>query len=86
MKQGYGYDQKLLDEHLEKVNKLVRDNVLQEKDRNQQDPKPISLMLTRNPFLPNLTAVVRKNWNILQTNKNLQELLQKHPGFGRRKH
>ena len=67
-----GYDQKLVDEQLEKVDKLVRDDLLQEKDQEQQDPKRIR-------FLPNRTAVVRKNWNILQTSKNLMELLQEHP-------
>ena len=34
-----GYDQRLVDEQLEEVNKLVRDNLLQEKDQEQQDPK-----------------------------------------------
>ena len=77
MKQGY--DQKLVDEQLEKVDKLVRDDLLQEKDQEQQDPKRIPLILTYSRFLPNLTAVVRKNWNILQTNKNLRELFQEHP-------
>ena len=60
-----GYDQKLVDEQLEKVDKLVRDDLLQEKDQEQQDPKGIPLILTYNRFLSNLTAVVRKNWNIL---------------------
>ena len=74
-----GYDQKLVDEQLEKVDKLVRDDLLQEKDQEQQDPKRIPLILTYSRFLPNLTAVGRKNWNILQTNKNLRELFQEHP-------
>ena len=77
MKQGY--DQKLVDEQLEKVDKLVRDDLLQEKDQEQQDPKRIPLILTYSRFLPNLTAVGRKNWNILQTNKNLRELFQEQP-------
>ena len=77
MKQGY--DQKLVDEQLEKVDKLVRDDLLQEKDQEQQDPKGISLILTYSRFLPNLTAVVCENWNILQTNKNLRELFQEQP-------
>ena len=72
MKQGY--DQKLVDEHLEKVDKLVRDDLLQEKDQEQQDPKRIPLILTYSRFLLNLTAVTCKNWNILHTNKNLPEL------------
>ena len=74
-----GYDQKLVDEQLEKVDKLVRDNLLQVKDQGQQDPKRIPLILTYNQFLPSLTVVVHKNWNILQTNKNQQKLLQEHP-------
>ena len=77
MKQGS--DQKLAAEQLEKVDELVRDDLLQEKDQEQQDPKGISLILTYSRFLPNLTAVVRENWNILQTNKNLRELFQEQP-------
>ena len=73
MKQGY--DQRLVDEPSEKVNKLARDGRLQEKD--QQDQKRVPLIY--NQFLPNLTAVVCKNRNILQTNKNLRELFQEHP-------
>ena len=60
-----GYDEKLVDEQLKRVDKLVRDDLLQEKDQEQQDPKGIPLILTYNRFLSNLTAVVRKNWNIL---------------------
>ena len=77
MKQGY--DQKLVDEQLEKVDKLARDYLLQEKDQEQQDPKRIPLTLTYNRFLPNLTAVARKNWHILQTNKSLRESFQEQP-------
>ena len=70
-----GYDQKLVDEQLEKFDKLSRDDLLQEKDQEQQDSKRIPLILTYIQFLPNLTAVVLKNWNILQTNKNLPEFM-----------
>ena len=44
-------------EQLEKVDKLVRDDLLQEKERGQQDRIP----LTYNGFSPKLTAAVRKN-------------------------
>ena len=74
-----GYDQKLIDKQLEKVDKLVRDDLQQEKDQEQQDPKRIPLILTYNRFLSNLKAVVRKSWNILQTNKSLRELFQEQP-------
>ena len=56
----------------------MRDDLLQEKDE-EQDPKGILLILTYNRFLPNLTAVVGNNWNILETSKNLQDLFQEHP-------
>ena len=69
-----GYNQKL-----EKVDKHVRDNLLQERDRGKQDSKRISLILTYRQFVPNFTTDVWKNWNVPQTNKNLWELFQKHP-------
>ena len=71
-----GYDQKLFDEQLEEIDKLVRDDLLQKKDKEQQDPKCIPWILTYSRFLSNLTAVVRKNWNVLQTNKNLKEIIE----------
>ena len=72
-------DQKRADEQLEKVDKLVKDDLLQEKDQEQQGPKRIPLILTYNRFLPKLTAVFRKNWSIVQTSKNLLELFKEHP-------
>ena len=66
------------EERLEKVDKLLRDNLQQEKDWEQQDSKRIPLILTYNQLLPNLTTAVRKNWNILQTKKTLRELFQEH--------
>ena len=64
-----GFNQNLVsNEQLEKVDKLVRDDLLQDQDWEQQDLKRFPLILTYHRFLPNLTAVVRKNWNILQTN------------------
>ena len=74
-----GHDQNFVDEELEKVDKLLRHDLLQEKDQEQQDPKPIQLILTYNQFLPNLTAAIHKNWNILWTNKNLWDLFPEHP-------
>ena len=61
----------------EKFDKLARDNPPQGKDQEQLDLKYIPLILTY-WFLTNPAAVARKNWNILQTNKNLQELFQEH--------
>ena len=52
--------------------------LLKEKDQEQQDPKCIKLILRYNRFLPNLTAVVHKNWRTLYPNTNLQELFQEH--------
>ena len=44
-------------EQLENVDKLVREDLLQEKERGQQDRIP----LTYNGFSPNLAAAVHKN-------------------------
>ena len=76
LKEGFG--QKPADKQLKKVDKLVKDDTLQEKDGEQQDTKRIPLILTYIRFLPNLTAFACKNWKILQTNKKLRELYQEH--------
>ena len=74
-----GYDKKFVDKELGKIKNLVSDDLVREKNQEQQNPKCIPLILTYKQFLPNLSAVVCKNWNILQTNKNLQRLFQEHP-------
>ena len=56
-----GYEQKLVDGKLGKVEKLVRDDLPQEKDGKQQDTKCITLILTYIRFLPNLTVADCKN-------------------------
>ena len=53
-----GYDQKLVDEQLEKVHNLVRDDLPQEKYLEKQDLRRIPLILTYSRFLLNLTVVV----------------------------
>ena len=53
-----GYNQKLVDEQLEKVHKLVRDDLPQEKYLEKQDLRRIPLILTYSRFLLNLTVVV----------------------------
>ena len=85
------YDQKLVDEQLEKVDKLVRGDIPQEKDQEQQDPKRIPIILTYNWFLPNLTAVARQKLKhppnqqestriipitAFKRNKNLKEIIR----------
>ena len=47
LKKSIPYSQTLVDEQLEKVDKLVRDDLLQERDQEQQDPKRIPLILTK---------------------------------------
>ena len=56
--------------------------MLQEKDKKQQDPKCIALILIYNKFSPNLTAIVSKTLNVLHTNKiymNYPKNTQSHP-------
>ena len=77
MKQGY--DQKPADEQLEKVDKLLRDDLQQEKDQEQQDAKCISLIITiitYNRLLPNLTAVVHQTGTSSKPTKIYQNYLK----------
>ena len=68
MKQDY--DQKLVDGQLGKVDKLVRDDLQQEKDQEQKDPKRIPLiLLTYSRFLQNLTAVAHKTGTFAKPTK-----------------
>ena len=67
MKQNY--DQKLVDGQLGKVDKLVRDDLQQEKDQEQKDPKRIPLILTYSRSLPNLTAVAHKTGTFAKPTK-----------------
>ena len=45
------------------------------KDTRQKSGK-IPLVITCNRFLPNITKTIRKNWNILQINKNFKEVFK----------
>ena len=46
-----------------------------EKDTRQKSGG-IPLVFTYNRFLPNITKIIRKNWNILQINENFKEILK----------
>ena len=78
-----GYDQKIVDKQLEKEKKLVRNNLLEEKDRERQDSYCIPFMVAYKRFLPNLTAVVRKTWNIFQASRTTNDKLQEKQKFKR---
>ena len=71
-------NQKPVDVQLEKVHKLVRDDILQEKDREQQDPKRILLTVTYNRFnrtLQQLFANIGTSFKLTTQ----RELFQEHP-------
>ena len=75
-------NQKPVDVQLEKVHKLVRDDILQEKDREQQDPKRILLTVTYNRFnrtLQQLFANIGTSFKLTKLNGNYSKNTQPQP-------
>ena len=66
------YHPSLINEQLEKISLLNRIDLITEKDTRQKSDR-IHLVITYNQFLPNITKTIRKNWNVLQINKNFQK-------------
>ena len=66
------YHPSLINEQLERISLLNRIDLITEKDTRQKSDR-IHLVITNNQFLPNITETIRKNWNVLQINKNFQK-------------
>ena len=62
----------LINKHLERIILLNRIDLITEK-YPQQKSERIPLIITYNQFLPNITKTIRKNWNMLQINKNFEK-------------
>ena len=73
-----GYHPSLINEHLESISLLERIYLIREKDTRKKSGR-ILLVITYNQFLPNITKSIRKNWNILQINKNIKEIFKHEP-------
>ena len=60
-----GHHRSLINECLERISLLNRIDLITGKDtRNKSDRIP--LVIGYNQFLPNITEIIRKNWNIVQ--------------------
>ena len=55
----------------------IESTLLRQKMQKKSDRIP--LVITYNRFLSNITKTIWKNWNILQINKNLKEIVKNEP-------
>ena len=76
-----GHKSDLLDKHISTVQKLDRNEMLRKKVREK--PKqaciPLPLTLTYNRFCPNISKVIRKQWNLPAINESLKEIFNCQP-------
>ena len=79
-----GYQSKILDHHFEKVMRVDRKILLENKEKpSTQENLP--LVLTFNKTLPNIKNVIDKHWHILSNNDYLQKVFDKRPFITYRK-
>lgn len=68
------YKEKTLKKQIEKVNQINRKELLQTNNKHSEKTNMIPLVLTYNRTLPNISNVVKKNWNILQINPHFHHV------------
>ena len=71
-----GYNQKSIDPQFSKVNKIDKNELLKEKTHDKETQNKTPVVLTYNRFLPNISNIARKHWNILNISRTLQGLFQ----------
>ena len=74
-----GYNKKSIDQQFSKVKTIDRSELLKEKTHDKETKNKTPLVLTYNRFLPNISNIVRKHWNIVNISRTLQGLLQEEP-------
>ena len=74
-----GYNKKSIDQKFSKVKTIDRNELLREKTHDKETKNKTPLVLTYNHFLPNISNIVRKHWNILNISRTLQGLFQEEP-------
>ena len=74
-----GYEPELLEKNISKVKTLNRNDMLQRKNQENSGKARIPLTLTYNGFLPNISKVFRKHWNLLLINDSLKETFNCQP-------
>ena len=68
-----------LDKHISTVEKLDRNEILNERVREKPKHSLISLVLTSNRHGPNIRKFNRKHWNLLVLNGSLKEIFNCQP-------
>ena len=71
------YKEEVLDEQIKKVDRIERKELFTCKGKNSKNRIPLSI--TYNRTLPNISKIVNKNWNILQTNTEFHGVFQATP-------
>ena len=72
-----GYKKEAVEEQIAKADLVNRDQALTEKSKIES--KRIPLVVTYNRTLPDLTAITRKHWHILQANDELKKVFAEPP-------
>ena len=74
-----GYSSELLDKHIKTDEKLDRNELIKGNKKDRPISTRIPLEITYNRFLPNISKIIRKNWNILSVNRSLKKIFQNEP-------
>ena len=72
-----GYPENLVNEQVDKMKNLKKKQLLLTNKRKMQNRIPVSI--TYNRYLPNISKIITKNWNILQISRTLQKVFGKKP-------
>ena len=78
-----GYPLKPLENHYKKAARFSQDDLLQTK--NQKLKTPQVLVTTYNPRNPNISQIIRNNWNIIENTEDLQQIFPNKPLIGYRR-
>ena len=71
-----GYNSELLEKRIKTVEKLDSNKLIKGNKKQTLISTRIPLAITYNPFLPNISKIIRNNWNILSVNKSLKRVFQ----------
>ena len=72
-----GYPEDLVKKQVGKVKNMKRKQLLLTNKRTIQNRIPVSINYNR--YLPNISKIITKNWNILQISPTLQNVFDKKP-------
>ena len=78
-----GYPLKPLENHYKKAARFSQDDLLQTKNKKLKTPQV--LVTTYNPRNPNISQIIRNNWNIIENTEDLQQIFPNKPLIGYRR-